>query len=322
MIDHNGQSRLASFASTAQSQHVVPRVAEADSRPGLNYPGLLASLGFALLACVVSPAWAQNISLGTAATFGVLGGSTVTNTGATVVTGDVGVWAGTSITGFPPGIIFSGSGSQHPGDPVAQQAQSDLTAAYNDAVGRRCPLANNLTGSILGSGGTVLTLAPGVYCFDTSAQLTGNLILNGAGVYIFQIGTTLTTATASSITLTNGASACGVWWQVGSSATLGTATSLAGNVLAFTSITLTTDASVSGATLARNGAVTLDTNKVAACGPPAQPGLTTQASPGIPLNVAVSLIVAPSGMPGTITFNLYGPNDATCTGAAISTSMV
>src|ERR1700680_1930079 len=312
-------------APTAHSQHVVPRVAEADSRPGRNYPALLASLGFAVLACVASPARAQNISLGTAATFGVLGASTVTNTGATVVTGDVGVWAGTSITGFPPGTISPGSGSQHPGDPVAHQAQSDLTAAYNDAVGRSCPLANNLTGAILGSGGTVLTLAPGVYCFNTTAQLTGDLVLNGAGVYIFQIGTTLTTATASSITLTNGASACGVWWQVGSSATLGTATSLAGNVLAFTSITLTTDASVSGGTLARNGAVTLDTNNVTACGHPAQPGLSTQASPGTTLGGTISDTATLSGgvnPTGTITFQLFGPNDAACSSAAISTSTV
>src|ERR1700694_2000285 len=124
----------ARSAPTAESQRVVLRVAEKDAKPGRNYPVLLASVGFALLACVVSPAWASNISLGTAATFGVLGASTVTNTGATVVTGDVGVWAGTSITGFPPGTIFPGSGSQHPGDPVAQQAQSDLTAAYNDAA--------------------------------------------------------------------------------------------------------------------------------------------------------------------------------------------
>src|SRR6202049_5382128 len=127
-------------APTAHSQHVVPRVAEPDSRPDRNYPALLASLGFAVLACVASPARAQNISLGTAATFGDLGASTVTNTGATVVTGDVGVWAATSITGFPPGTIFSGSGAQHPGDPVAQQAQSDLDAADDDAVGGRCPL--------------------------------------------------------------------------------------------------------------------------------------------------------------------------------------
>src|SRR6202049_2555333 len=310
---------------TTQSQQVGRGIAVADARSNRNYPGLLAILGFAVLACVVSPALAQNISLGTAATFGVLGGSTVTNTGLTVVTGDVGVWAGTSITGFPPGTIFPGSGSLHPGDPVAQQAQSDLTAAYNDAVGRSCPLANNLTGSILGSGGTVLTLAPGVYCFNTTAQLTGDLVLNGAGVYIFQIGTTLTTASASSITLTNGASAGGVWWQVGSSATLGTPTSLAGNVLAFTSITLTTGASVSGGTLARNGAVTLDTNNVTACGRPAQPGLSTQASPGTTLGGTISDTATLSGANnpiGTISFNLYDPNDATCTGAAISTSMV
>jgi Ice-binding-like len=310
---------------TTQSEQVGRGIAVADARSNRNYPGLLAILGFAVLACVVLPALAQNISLGTAATFGVLGGSTVTNTGLTVVTGDVGVWAGTSITGFPPGTIFPGSGALHSGDPVAQQAQSDLTAAYNDAVGRACPLANNLTGSILGSGGTVLTLAPGVYCFDTSAQLTGNLILNGAGVYIFQIGTTLTTATASSITLTNGASACGVWWQVGSSATLGTATSLAGNVLAFTSITLTTDASVSGGTLARNGAVTLDTNNVTACGHPAQPGLSTQASPGTTLGGTISDTATVSGgvnPTGTITFQLFGPNDAACSSAAISTSTV
>src|SRR6202049_4194299 len=312
-------------APTAHSQHVVPRVAEADSRPGPNYPALLAALGLSAWAGLVAPASAQNLSLGAAATFGVLGSTTVTNTGATIVTGDVGVWPGTSITGFPPGTIFPGSGAQHTGDPVPQQAQSDLTAAYNDAVGRSCPLANNLTGSILGSGGTVLTLAPGVYCFNTTAQLTGDLVLNGAGVYIFQIGTTLTTATASSITLTNGASACGVWWQVGSSATLGTATSLAGNVLAFTSITLTTDASVSGGALARNGAVTLDTNKLTACGPPAQPGLSTQASPGTTLGGTISDTATLSGgvnPTGTITFQLFGPNDAACSSAAISTSTV
>jgi hypothetical protein len=286
---------------------------------------LLASAGFALLACVVSPAWTQNISLGTAATFGVLGSSTVTNTGATVVTGDVGVWAGTSITGFPPGTIFAGSGSLHAGDPVAQQAQADLTTAYNAAVARPCLPANNLTGMVLGSGGAVLTLSPGVYCFNTSAQLTGDLVLNGAGVYIFQIGTTLTTAAASSITLTNGASACGVWWQVGSSATLGAATSLAGNILAFTSITLTAGTSVNGGALARNAAVTMDSNNVTACGPPAQPGLVTQASPSIPLGGSIGDTATLSGgvnPTGTITLQVFGPDDATCSSAAISTSTV
>jgi hypothetical protein len=291
----------------------------------MSSPSLLAaSLGFAALACFVSPTWAQNVPFGTAATFGVLGSSTVTNTGATVVTGDVGVWVGPSITGFPPGIIFPGSGSLHPGDSVAQQAQADLTIAYNDAAGRTCPGANDLTGMVLGSGGTVLTLVPGVYCFDTSAQLTGNLILDGSGVYIFQIGSTLTTASASSITLTNGASACEVWWQVGSSATLGTTTSLAGNVLALASITLTTGASVTGGALARTGAVTLDTNNVTACGSPV-PDLTTQSTPDTTIGGTISDTATLTGgvnATGTITFSLFGPDDATCTGTEIFTATV
>ena len=236
-----------------------------------NYWTLLTKLGFVALLYGPSQVLAQNISLGSAANFAVLGGSTVTNTGAaTVITGDVGVWSGTSITGFPPGIVI---GTIHQTDAVAHQAQTDLTAAYVDAAGRPCPPlpppgGHNLTGLDLGSVGT---LGPGVYCFNTSAQLTGNLTLSGAGVYIFQVGSTLTTASGSSITLTNGADPCGVWWQIGASATLGTTTSLAGNVLALTSITLDTNASVNGRVLARTGAVTLDGNHViTACfgGPP------------------------------------------------------
>lgn len=215
------------------------------------------------LLCVPSELLAQNVPLGSAAQFAVLGATpNVTNTGPTVVIGDVGVWPAASITGFPPGNAI---GALHFGDPAAQQAQASLTVAYNDAAGRACPALNNLTGLVLGSGGTVLTLVPGVYCFSSTAQLTGNLILNGAGVYIFQVGSGLTTASGSSITLTNGASACGVWWQVGSSATLGTTTALAGNVLALTSITVNTGASVNGRVLARTGTVTLDSDNVTAC---------------------------------------------------------
>jgi hypothetical protein len=234
-------------------------------------------VGFVAFLYGPSRVLAQNISLGSAANFAVLGATPkVTNTGPTVVTGDVGVWPAASIVGFPPGNVI---GNIHPGDSVAQQAQTDLTAAYNDAVGRPCPAQNDLTGLVLGSGGTVLTLVPGVYCFSSTAQLTGDLILNGAGVYIFQVGSALTTASASSITLTNGASACGVWWQITSSATLGTTTSLAGNILALASITLNTGASVNGRVLARTGTVTLDTNNVTACSggpfppvPPPSPG--------------------------------------------------
>jgi hypothetical protein len=214
-------------------------------------------MALAVLVCA-APALAQNVSLGTAANFGVLAGSAVTNTGPTVVTGNVGVSPGTSITGFPPGSIAPGSGFLHSADSVAQQAQSDLTTAYNDAATRVC--GTPIAGGVLGG----LVLTPGVYCMGTG-DLTGTLTLNGAGVYIFQMASSLTTASASSVVLQNGASACGVWWQVTSSATIGTASSMAGNILALTSITMTTGANLSGRTLARNGAVTLDSNAVTSC---------------------------------------------------------
>lgn len=205
-----------------------------------------------------SPAWAQ--SLGTASSFAVLGGSTVTNTGPSVLVGDLGVSPGSAVTGFPPGIVIGGT--IHAADAVALQAQNDATTAYDFLAGQACDA--DLTGQDLGG----LTLTPGVYCFSSSAQLTGALTLNGPGTYIFQIGTALTTASGSSVILTNGASACNVWWQAGSSAVLGTATSLQGNILALTSVTLNTAASVSGRVLARNGAVTLDGNTVSLCGSP------------------------------------------------------
>lgn len=250
--------------------------------------GVLAFAGFVSLLLFPATLLAQNVGLGTAARFAVLGATpNVTNTGPTVVIGDVGVWPAASITGFPPGSVI---GSLHFGDPAAQQAQADLTVAYNDASGRSCPLLNNLTGLVLGSGGTVLTLTPGVYCFASTAQLTGNLVLNGAGVYIFQVGSALTTASGSSITLTNGAEACGVWWQVTSNATLGTTTSLAGSVLALTSITLNTGASVNGRLLARNGTVTLDSNNVAACAGGPGPGV-----PG-PVPIAGVPFLGPSAL--------------------------
>ncbi|MEK6677414.1 MAG: ice-binding family protein, partial [Planctomycetota bacterium] len=198
-------------------------------------------------------------SLGTAESFAVLGGSTVTNTGSSIVNGDLGVWPGLAITGFPPGIVVP-PGTIHPGDAVAQQAQSDVTTAYLALAGMACN--SDLTSQDLGG----LTLTPGVYCFSSSAQLTGNLTLNALGngnaLFVFQIGSTITTASNSSVLLTNGAQPCNVSWQVGTSATLGTNTAFVGNILALTSITLTTGADVSGRALARNGAVTMDTNNV------------------------------------------------------------
>lgn len=206
---------------------------------------------------------ATNVDLGNACPFAVLAGTTVTNTGSTVIgggaNGNVGLSPGSAVTGFPPGSVTP-PGSIHINDGLANAAQIALTAAYNQAAG--LPFTSDLTGQVLGSGGTVPVLTPGVYKFDTSAQLNGALTLSGLGDYVFQIGSTLTTASASSIILAAGAVANRVYWQVGSSATLGTNTAFIGAILALTSITVTTGASINGKALARNGAVTLDTNNI------------------------------------------------------------
>jgi ice-binding like protein/exosortase sorting signal-containing protein len=224
----------------------------------MNRKGLtILVLGFAALLYSLSMAVAQPLS-----SFAVLGGSTVTNTNTpTIVTGNLGVSPGSAVTGFPPGIVTGGT--IHAADSVAAQAQSELTTTYDNLASATCN--TDLTGQDLGG----KTLTPGVYCFSTSAQLTGTLTLDAQGnsnaVFIFKMGSTLTTASASSVLLINNASSCGVFWQVGSSATLGTGTALAGSIVALTSITLNTGASVTGRALARNGAVTLDNNQVTVC---------------------------------------------------------
>ncbi len=230
----------------------------------LRHTRLLAIVGFAAAClCAGSSAWAATApDLGTAETFVVLGASTVTNTGTSVLTGDLGLSPGLSITGFPPGVV---NGTTYVGGAVAMQAQSDLVTAYNDLAGQACD--TELTGVDLGG----LTLPPGAYCFSSSAQLTGTLTLDAQGdpnaVFVFQIGSSLTTASSSVVEVINGGSQCNVFWQVGSSATLGTSTVFAGSILALTSITSTTSADVSGQLLALNGAVTLDTITAAVCIP-------------------------------------------------------
>jgi len=218
---------------------------------------VLTGLGLSALCQASSPAAAQAPSLGTAQRFAVLGGSTVTNTGASSLTGDLGVSPGTSITGFPPGIV---TGTIHAGDAVALQAQNDLTTAYNALTGAACTA--NMTGQDLGG----LTLTPGVYCFSSSAPLNGVLTLDAQGdpnaVFIFQIGSTLLAAIDSSVNVINGARPANVFWQVGSSATLAAGTAFTGNVVALASITLSVGSSVSGRALARTGAVTMDTTSV------------------------------------------------------------
>jgi len=191
----------------------------------------------------------------------------------------LGVSPGSAITGFPPGTV---TGTAHAGNATAAQAQSDVTTQYNALAAAACTA--DLTGQDLGG----QTLIPGVYCFSTSAQLTGTLTLNAQGnanaVFVFKTGSTLTTASGSSVVLINGGNPCGVAWQIGSSATLGTTTSFIGNLIALTSITLNTGANIiGGRALARNGAVTLDTNNIsfASCsaggGPPPVPTLSTWA---------------------------------------------
>jgi hypothetical protein len=202
---------------------------------------------------------AASVNLGAAKSFAVLAGTTITNTGATTITGDVGLHPGKAATGFTTVTLH---GAKHLGDAVALKAKSALVTAYNDAAGAK-PVTNVPTEL----GGT--TLKAGVYASDTLG-LTGTLTLDGAGVYIFQAGSTLITAPDSKVALINGASACNVYWQIGSSATLDTSTSFKGTIMALTSIALKTGATLQGRALARNGAVTMDHNTInsSACAAP------------------------------------------------------
>jgi hypothetical protein len=199
---------------------------------------------------------APTVPLGTSANYAVLGASTVTNTGGSILDGSLGLWPGTSITGFPPGLVLP-PGSTDTTNATAQQAQSDLTVAYVNAAGR--PLDATTTADLAN-----LKLGAGVYAGPSKSplSLTGPLLLDGAGdpssVFIFQTDSTLITGSGSTVTLINGAQECNVFWQVGSSATLGTSSVFTGNILALTSITVTNSVTVHGRALARNGAVTLD----------------------------------------------------------------
>ena len=196
------------------------------------------------------------VALATSADYAVLGATTVTNTGPSVLDGSLGLSPGGSISGFPPGLVLPPSTTDR-ANAVALQAQADLTAAYVDAAGR--PVTATTTADLAN-----LNLQPGVYAgpAKSALSLTGPLVLDGAGdltsVFIFQTDSTLITGSGSTVSLVNGAQECNVFWQVGSSATLGSASVFAGNVMALTSITVGNSVTVHGRVLARNGAVTLD----------------------------------------------------------------
>jgi hypothetical protein len=220
-------------------------------------------LSIAALLSSPAPAVAQAL-LGSAQSYAVLGASTVTNTGPSVITGDLGVSPGTAITGFPPGILVAGT--RHAADAAAGQAHDDAVLAFATLGGLPC--TRDLSGLDLGD----LTLTPGVYCFSSTAQLTGTLTLNAQGnpdaVFVFRMGSALTTASNSSVVVINdGGGHCNVYWHATSSVTLGTDTTFVGHILALASVTMNTGADLSGSAFALTGAVTLDSNNVgvAAC---------------------------------------------------------
>jgi ice-binding like protein len=197
-------------------------------------------------------------SLGAASSFALLGSSTVTCANSSAITGDVGVSPGIAITGFDESCTLSAG--LHAVDALATRAHEDLAIAFDDLASRSCD--ENLTGQELGG----QTLPPGVYCFDTTAGITGELTLDGGGdpdaAWIFQVGSALITASGSSIAMAGGGSPCNVFWKVGTSATLGTSSAFTGNILASASITLTSASSLNGRALALNAAVTSDNNAV------------------------------------------------------------
>lgn len=197
------------------------------------------------------------VALAGASSFAILAGSAVSNTGATTITGDLGLSPGTSIGGFPPGIL---TGTEHINDAIANQAKIDLTAAYNNAAGRVSTDIVTLSGNIGG-----LTLTPGLYKSTSSLAISsGDLTFDAKGnanaVFIIQIASTLTTTSGRKVILSGGALASNIFWQVGSSATFGTTSVMKGTVLAMQSITFNTGASLDGRGLTRTGGITMAGN--------------------------------------------------------------
>ncbi len=218
------------------------------------------------LAASSQPVLAQTVPpLGNAESFAVLGGTSITFTGSAVISGNVGVSPGSAVTGIPPAVVQNGAVYTGVGS-LAGPAKASALDAYNNLKGQACLPQNNLSGVVLGQTPGFTSLNPGVYCFDTSAQLNATLTLNDGGnpdaVFVFQIGTTLTTASSAQVVMSSGGRGKNVYWAVGTSATIGTSTVFRGNIIADTSITFTTSASTTGRVFALNGAATIDSTSI------------------------------------------------------------
>jgi len=259
----------------------------------LALPVLIASMAVLVITRAdASASIVPTVGLGTAANYSVLGGQTVTNTGPSVLDKSVGVAPGSAVVGFPPGTILA-PGTIQAANAVALQAETDLTTAYLDAAGRPVEFTtvSDLTSAV--------ALAPGVYANAAKGPLllTGAMTLDGQNdpnaVFIFQTDSTLTTGSGSVVNLINGASECNIFWQIGSSATIGTGSAFVGNVLALTSIAVQTGASVRGRTLARNGEVTLDNNVFTSTNCALSPEGAPPATTTIPTVAPVVTVPAP-----------------------------
>lgn len=290
-------------ASTHPLSQTAPRHPETPRATRQRLCLQLAALGMATLFLLTQskPVQAANaVPLGVAGSFAVLGATpSVTNTGATIVTGDLGISPAASVTGFPPGTVI---GTVHLANAVAAAAQADNVVAYGQLAAQACNVTFAGPTDMAG-----MTLAPGVYCFSSSAANSGLLRLDANGdtsaVWIFRTASSLTTGSASSVVPIDGGQACNVFWQIGSSATLGTGTEMVGNILALSSITLTTGTTLSGRALAQTGAVTLDTNSVTAC---AAAPIGTATSPTLAKSFNPAAITA--GDVSTLTITLSNAN--------------
>ncbi len=251
----------------------------------------LGALTIAAISGTADAGIVATVPLATAGSYSVLAGTTVTNTGPSVLGESLGVHPGTAVEGFPPGIV-SAPGTIDAGGPTSLTAQNDLTIAYDNAAGRTVEFTQ-ANPDLVGQ-----TLIPGVYAATAKAplSLSGQLVLDGqnnsSAVFIFQTDSTLITGSGSSILLINGASECNVFWQVGSSATLGSGSVFVGNILALTSVTVESGVTVRGRTLARNGAVTLINDTFVA--PSCVPSSTTTTSPLVPTSLHADIVQIPA----------------------------